>query len=204
MRALITGLIIIGFFACKKSNFSGNKGTCKSIYETTGTSIVINDGSLSPFCLLDGLDYKIDISNLNLSNIEWNTGDSTAAISVNKTGTFEGFGINSNNDTIPFLFEAQDCENHVYIPNAFTANGDGQNDNWKPYFTYSTVCTEDYELLIFDTFHQLVYSTSDLNSSWDGTFMGKKSPIGVYHYILKYKREDGEAFEKTGQLLLMY
>ena len=203
MRILTFGLIAFGFSACKKSNFSGNLENCKSIYETTNNSIIIKDISLSPFCLLGDLDYQIDISYLNLSNVEWNTGDSTNIISVNEPGTYDGFGINNNSDTIPFLFEAQNCEDHIYTPNSFTPNGNGRNDNWIPVFTYSTVCEQDYELSIFDTYHQIVFNTNKPNLGWDGTFKGLKSPIGIYHYILQYKREDGEVFEKKDQILLM-
>ncbi len=203
MKILIIGLTTLGLFACEKSNFSGKLGACKSVYETTNSSIVINDSSLSPFCIVTGLDYEIDVSNLSLSNVLWNTGDSTNVISIDEAGTYEGFGINNNNDTILFNYEAIDCQEHIYIPNTFTPNGDGQNDNFKPYFQYSTVCLEDYKLSIFDSYHQLVFSTNSFNP-WNGEFKGVKSPVGVYHFILHYKREDGEAFEKTGQLLMMY
>ena len=173
----------------------------KSVYETADTSIIINEDTT--FCLLDGFSYKIDITSLNLSNIEWNTGDSVNLIAINEHGTYEGTGVNNNNDTISFSFYAQNCSNHIYIPNSFTANGDGQNDNWKPKFSYSTICEENYQLSIFNTYHQLVFSTSKANLAWDGTYKGVSSPQGVYHYIIQYKREDGEAFEKKGQLFLM-
>lgn len=201
MKLLSLGLILLGFSACKKSNFSGNLGTCKSVYETADTSIIINEDTT--FCLLNGFSYQIDITSLNLSNIQWNTGDSTNLISINEPGTYEGNGINNNNDTISFTFDAINCIENIYIPNVFTPNGDARNDNWKAKFSYSTICEENYQLSIFNTYHQLVFSTSKANLAWDGTYKGTSSPQGIYHYIIQYKREDGEAFEKEGQFLLM-
>lgn len=203
MKLLSLGLILLGVSACKKSNFSGNLGTCKSVYETTSTSIIIDEDSTATFCLLEGFTYKIDITSLNLSNIEWNTGDSTNLISINEPGTYEGNGINNNNDTISFTFDAINCIENIYIPNVFTPNGDARNDNWQPKFAYSTICEGNYQLSIFNTYHQLIFNTNKANLAWDGTYKGVSSPQGVYHYIIQYKREDGEAFEKKGQLFLM-
>lgn len=197
-------LIALSFLACKKTDFSGNLGTCKSVYESNSNSIVIQDQIESPFCLLEGMDYSIDISNLNLTNIEWDKGDSTNTVLVNGKGTYQGFGINNNNDTVLFIFDAVDCDNHVYIPNSFTPNSDGINDLWQLKFAYSTICNENFELSIFDPHHKLIYKTNDLYSNWNGSIKDNPAPQGIYHYILQYKREDGEAIEKNGQFLLIY
>lgn len=202
MRIITLGLIALGFSACKKE-ITGNLGTCKTEYQSSDNNIVITTESTSVFCLLENYNYSIDITNLNLNNIEWNNGESSDIITISEAGTFSGFGLNSTNDTIGFIFEAQDCDNHIYIPNTFTPNSDGVNDNFRVYFEYATVCEEDYKLSIFDPYHQLIYNTNNAHIAWDGTYRGSNSPQGVYHYILEYKREDGETFEKSGQFLLM-
>lgn len=202
MRLTTLGIITLGLMSCKKES-ANNLGTCKGIYNTNNTAITITNESSQNFCLLDNYDYQIDISNLNLSNIQWDSGENTPNISINIPGTYSGYGLNNSNDTIGFIFEAQDCDNHIYIPNAFTPNGDGLNDTFKVYFEYSTVCEEDFRLSIFDATHQLIYQTNNYYLAWDGTTKGLNAPQGVYHYILEYKREDGEVFEKTGQILLM-
>lgn len=203
MKIITLGLIVLGFSACKKDSYSGNLGTCKAIYNTNATTITITNETSQIFCLLDKYSYQIDVSNLSLSNIEWNTGENTPSISIIQPGTYSGYGLNNNNDTIKFTFEAQDCDNHIYIPNVFTPNSDGINDNFRVYFEYSTVCKEDFKLSIFDATHQIIYQTDDLNLHWNGTHKDIDCPQGVYHYILEYKREDGEMFEKDGQILLM-
>ncbi|MCB9185149.1 MAG: choice-of-anchor L domain-containing protein [Flavobacteriales bacterium] len=68
---------------------------------------------------------------------------------------------------------------HVYIPNAFTPNGDSLNDWWG-------VVGEGYlyyDLEIYDRWGQLILEGRfDDPNAWDGTFKGKKLPAGQYIY----------------------
>lgn len=85
----------------------------------------------------------------------------------------------------------------VLIPNSFTPNNDGVNDNW---FTVSSF-VKDYDLSVFNRWGNLVYRTNIPSQKWDGTFNGNKVPDGTYIYLLKYTGYD-DASEKivTGQL----
>jgi len=60
-----------------------------------------------------------------------------------------------------------------YVPNAFTPNGDGKNDVFKPIL--NNFDEENYELLIFNRWGEIVFETDDVNGSWDGT--GTNGPI---------------------------
>ena len=71
----------------------------------------------------------------------------------------------------------------MYIPNAFTPNGDGLNDifqpkgmGWKP---------DQYEFLIYDRWGTLIFKTNDYTKGWDGTIKGILSPSDVYVYKIK-------------------
>jgi gliding motility-associated-like protein len=55
----------------------------------------------------------------------------------------------------------------VYIPNAFSPNGDGINDVWKPRFD-DTLTVEMYHLQIYDKTGVLIFTTHDYNEGWDG------------------------------------
>lgn len=68
--------------------------------------------------------------------------------------------------------------NQVFIPNSFTPNGDGVNDEFKVY-------SEDikrYSLKIFDEDGVEMYSTIQLNDGWDGTKRNIELKQGVYLY----------------------
>lgn len=88
----------------------------------------------------------------------------------------------------------------VFIPNSFTPNNDGVNDNW---FTVSSF-VKDFDLSVFNRWGNLVYRTNSITQKWDGTLDGNKVPDGTYVYLLKYTGF-GEASEKTvtGQLNIL-
>ncbi len=73
----------------------------------------------------------------------------------------------------------------LYVPNAFTPNGDDKNNVFKPIMTN----LEFYELFIFDRWGQLILQTTDTEAYWDGTFKGIKCPIDVYVWKINYSSE---------------
>ena len=71
----------------------------------------------------------------------------------------------------------------VYVPNAFTPNGDTKNDVFK---VSGTDLVMEFHLQIFNRFGQLVFETSDKNKGWDGNLKGQPSAAGAYVYMLQY------------------
>ncbi|MEO0641036.1 MAG: gliding motility-associated C-terminal domain-containing protein, partial [Bacteroidota bacterium] len=89
----------------------------------------------------------------------------------------------------------------LYIPNAFTPNGDGLNDIFIPkafLFGY-----KDYRLTVWNQWGQLIYSTTDPTEGWDGTFNGRDSPGGGYLWEAEIigPRDKIESFKGTITLL---
>lgn len=83
-------------------------------------------------------------------------------------------------DEIQILFD--DCYN-LYIPNAFTPNGDGINDEFKPQTDQPIV---DYAMVIYNRWGRAVFKTNDINVGWDGTRNGGALPQDVYIYRISY------------------
>jgi gliding motility-associated-like protein len=79
------------------------------------------------------------------------------------------------------------------VPNAFTPNGDGLNDYFKP-------IAVGYRNLnyfrIFDRWGEEVYSSASLETGWDGTFHKKKEDSGTYYWEISYT----DRFGKTGSM----
>ncbi|HRI25299.1 MAG TPA: SBBP repeat-containing protein [Ferruginibacter sp.] len=87
----------------------------------------------------------------------------------------------------------------VFIPNSFTPNGDGLNDLFRiPPGTSFTL----QRFLVYNTYGNLVFSTSDISRGWDGTYKGSSSPNGTYTYIIKGYDAKGEIFLKGTVLLI--
>lgn len=76
-----------------------------------------------------------------------------------------------------------------FIPNAFTPNGDGDNDVFLP---ISSVIDE-FTLKIFNKWGQLIYETTDVKSGWDGHCMaGKYANVDTYVWEITYLDPDGK------------
>lgn len=91
----------------------------------------------------------------------------------------------------------------VRIPSAFSPNGDGVNDVFKPVFRVERGYVLS-EFLIFNRYGQAVYATSNVNSGWDGTFKGRLQDQGVYFYTIKIKFIDGTERNFKGDVTLIH
>jgi gliding motility-associated-like protein len=92
------------------------------------------------------------------------------------------------------------CEEpFVYVPNAFTPNGDGNND---VLYIRSTII-EEAALRIFNRWGELVFETNDLTIGWDGTWRGEPIAPDVYDYYLDGFCIDGQQFLIQGNITLI-
>jgi gliding motility-associated-like protein len=87
----------------------------------------------------------------------------------------------------------------IYMPNAFTPNGDGLNDG----FGAVGEGIEAYHLIVYNRWGQIIFESKNLTQKWDGYFQGKQVPMGEYSYqLLAYGKEFGEVF-KSGSVLVI-
>lgn len=90
----------------------------------------------------------------------------------------------------------------VFIPSAFTPNGDGMNDYFKPAFI------RDHAIRNFSIFNRWgqkvygVYTRQQLGNGWDGFLNGKKCDIGTYYYILSLQDPLGKESVIKGDVTL--
>lgn len=87
----------------------------------------------------------------------------------------------------------------VYIPNAFTPNGDGLNDT----FGVKGVDIGKFELIIYNRWGEEIFSTNNPNVQWDGRYNGKDSEQGVYAYKFTASGLGKGETEKSGTVTLV-
>jgi len=88
----------------------------------------------------------------------------------------------------------------LFLPNAFSPNGDGLND----VFIVQTESQQEIkEFAIFNRFGQRVFISHSQTHGWDGMFKGNPADMGVYNFYIKYICTDGKAYFKKGDLHLM-
>lgn len=81
----------------------------------------------------------------------------------------------------------------VFVPNAFTPNGDGINDTWH---IPALSAYPNFELSVYDRYGHMVFQARKANVHWDGRFKGQPLPMGVYVYMLDLK-EGGSLLKGT-------
>ncbi len=91
--------------------------------------------------------------------------------------------------------------NLISVPNIFTPNNDGFNDELR---LISNTITEINSFRVFDRWGGLVFETNDFYEPWDGKSNGKELPIGVYVYLIDAKCSiDGTDFLKKGDITIL-
>jgi len=87
----------------------------------------------------------------------------------------------------------------LYIPNAFTPNGDGLNETFGPVGN----AVNKFSMLIFNRWGQMIFESEDMNHQWDGTYKGEKVQTDTYVYKIFATGEESGSFQKTGKITVI-
>ncbi len=89
----------------------------------------------------------------------------------------------------------------VTFPDAFTPNGDGKNDVFRPIFPAGSF-HRFHKFQVANRWGAVVFEGGNSNTSWDGTLNGVPQDMGVYFYYIKYDC-GGSTFETKGDVTLI-
>ena len=94
----------------------------------------------------------------------------------------------------------KNCDFEIYMPNAFTPNGDGLND----YFGVSGFNKNRLiKLKIYNRWGRLIFETNDINKRWDGRHKKLPQPVGIYIYYVEMESLKGKRITKKGSVTLI-
>ncbi|RYD94461.1 MAG: gliding motility-associated C-terminal domain-containing protein, partial [Sphingobacteriales bacterium] len=74
--------------------------------------------------------------------------------------------------------------NCIKVKNAFTPNGDGNNDLWQVYDNFG--CLRNVTVHIYNRYGNRVYESRDYRNQWDGTYQGKPVPDATYYAVIDF------------------
>lgn len=87
----------------------------------------------------------------------------------------------------------------LYIPNAFTPNGDGLNDS----FGIAGEGITEFNMSIFNKWGEMIYETNHLDEQWDGTYGGETVQDGSYVYHISIRTSDKKNLVKSGTVTVL-
>lgn len=137
----------------------------------------------------------------DLGNGSTATTSSVSSQTYNNAGTYTVYltasnGTCSDNDyvVITVLNEGPT----LYVPNAFTPNGDSIND----VFLVGATNIKEFNIMIFDRWGLKMFESSDILKGWDGKVNGKEVADGTYFHLIIAKDIDNKEIRKQGTITL--
>jgi gliding motility-associated-like protein len=133
--------------------------------------------------------YEDDVSELRFS-----PGDFSYRIeAISQTGTYPDEYSSFSN---PIRLSLEPI---IWVPNAFVV--DGFNNTFQPVISFANF--EEYRMIIYSKWGDVIYDTDDINAPWDGFMNGEPVQEGVYVYFITIEDGKGRPVEKRGTVLLL-
>jgi len=127
-------------------------------------------------------------------------GETTYLSSVSSAGSYyvivaDSFGCADT--SLSVMVTDTECAG-IFLPTAFSPNGDGTNDLFS---AITEGFPSKFDMKIFDRWGEEVFSTDNISSGWDGTYKGEPCEIGTYIWIVKALDEIGKPMLVNGNLV---
>jgi gliding motility-associated-like protein len=138
----------------------------------------------------------------------WNFGDGTTSTEENPEHEYSALG--EYNVTLTAFNQACSAsvvkgrfvikaDNRIFIPNTFTPNGDGINDE----FVVTIINLKQYRLQIFNRFGTRLFLANDIFDNWKGIHNNETLPAGTYYYIIDAVDLNDEAIKQSGAITII-
>jgi gliding motility-associated-like protein len=181
-------------------NLSGCLGTITSSVIVKPLPIVMINSSSNSYIYTPGEDLTLT-GNGGVSYV-WSNGSTDSNLVVYQTEqTQYCLEVTDANSCVNQTCVTVDLktESTLYVPNSFTPNDDKIND---VFFVMGTNITE-FIILIFNSWGELLFESTDITKGWDGKYYGENVSNGIYVYSLKAKGIDGKKYKIVGKLNVM-
>ncbi|MDX9907439.1 MAG: gliding motility-associated C-terminal domain-containing protein, partial [Bacteroidales bacterium] len=165
---------------------------CVGCTDQKSIELIVNENPVAAFHGTDTLVMQagdlLDAGS-GLSSYLWNTGDSSESIVITSEGMYmvemeSPVGCLGSDSVYVKLVSEEIPEFEIYIPNAFSPNGDGVNDVFRVEADGSRIY--NLQTRIYDRWGGLVFSSSGIENGWDGKKAGKDCLGGVYVYKIVF------------------
>jgi gliding motility-associated-like protein len=151
-------------------------------------------------------------------DLKWHNSNPSIGLAISGTGTVPSFKATNISDTpataiittIPFMngcagvsqsfkITVLPLAKEIFVPNIFSPNGDGKNEQLFIYGNYIA----SVDMQIFNQWGQRLATLTGTDQGWDGKYKGNAQPVGVYFYVLKAVLKDGRNVRTKGSVTLI-
>lgn len=174
---------------------------CDSIVFITLTNSALAKPTLgSDTCFVGSGPITLKLTNSQGGTYRWQDGSADSLYTASQPGIYTVQVTNKcgvNADTVVIY---PDCNTAMFIPNAFTPNGDGKNDVFK---IAGMQGQRLIDMSVYNRWGQLVFKTGDALKGWDGTINGKLPGSQTFVYMVRYINLEGKAKFIRGTISLI-
>ena len=193
-----------------------NEFGCTSL-DTASATIVVNPQAIASFLIDPGSVTTMDDPVFNFTNTAihaddfiWIFGDGDYSFNENPTHMYEYYGdynviqIANNEFNCPDTLAKPVTikpSHGVYVPNAFTPDGDNYNNTFFPE-TYG-LAKDGYHMQIFNRWGEVIFESFEEQKGWDGTYQRTPVKEGVYTWVIYYKTLDNQVHKLVGHVTVL-
>ena len=142
------------------------------------------------------------VSDGELTNIIWNTGETTHSILVNSAGVYSVAAM-QDYCQLSRQYTVESCPSQIYVPNAITTSTpEGNNDYFCVYCNHPE-SIRDFEMYIYSRWGVLVYYTQDVNFRWKPEEHILRVENTMFVYMMKYIDENNQVVVKRGTITVL-
>lgn len=158
------------------------------------------------------LDPTFNFTNLSelATSYLWNFGDDLTSTVIHPTHTYayyDDFRVEliaynhiGCSDTIDQIIQVTP-DHIIHVPNTFTPDGDQFNEVFL--IRGVGIDADEYELLIFNRWGEVIFESRDINHGWDGRHNNKQVQDGVYVWKINYKDKTGKKHFQVGHVTVL-
>ncbi|MCX6247571.1 MAG: gliding motility-associated C-terminal domain-containing protein [Bacteroidetes bacterium] len=163
----------------------------RTTHLTVKPRIPVDLGSTRSIC--PGESIKLDAT-LAGATYSWQDSSTDSVFTVTDPGTYwvmVTYDKCTTGDTVLIT----ECPAELWFPSAFTPNGDGVNDLFRP----KGISISNFHMTIFNRWGQMLYETDNMERGWDGTAKGILCPPDTYTFVTTYEGTDNPGSKKKMQ-----
>ncbi len=167
--------------------------------------------SATPDSIGYGDTSRLHLTYTDAASITWDPDSTLSSLTIDsplayprETNTYwvtvaDQNGCKVRDSVIVKVYRTPCASSHIFVPNAFSPNGDGKND--KLFVRGNKI--DDLYFTVYDRWGQKMFETRDINTGWDGTYHGTRQDPAVFGWYAEGTCESGEKYFRKGNVTLL-